>query len=696
MRVFARGLPRHILHGSPQPLTPTTISQAAARPAPVCVCACAGNWTDVSEAQVKWSPRSAACGAAHGNRLWLLGGFDFSPTQGVFASKDLSGGESERSKLDAFLPSGQAGARSAGRRTILAGRRVCAPWLFLRLQRRGKPSQARGGRGAALLPAPRSADSSSLREAPTWPRRSETCMPRLMEVSRCPGPEHARARLDPHGVLQQRRASWGCPRLSADHRPPVRCVDGVPPDPCPCPASPAAFLPPLPAAVSWDTVTPTVAGWAPRAGASLVAAANLLFLAGGSPAGGAVWSTLNGRSWSLVETSNAWSTITEAPVVRIGVELAVLGGLRTDTSKQRTSHLSDGFLVTTDAFFCEEDGVECSGHGVCVSDLAQHAAGAVAEAEALEPEAAATIAGGYHCSCAEGWAPPDCAAAVCSPVNCVHGVCVPATHDLTMPRAANWSQRSGAGEAALHGDDGQTPLVCVCNAGWMPPSCDRPVCREGCDPEHGTCTAPGHCDCDSGWRGVLCNRQETIVEALGAWVRARAAAVYGVVTALGIAAATAYGSIANYWLRRPPGPRGKLLSRGWRGSQPPGSASPRLASPSRFKSYGTAGDAVGQQAVSRVRGPRGWTIASVAGSGDGFTPARDSRPAGASRDDSRTPAAPAAATLVGSRFLGARTAASDLSGAGSDTSSLLASRAAPPPARAHNAHRQRSRNPFGL
>jgi len=544
------------------------------------------NWTDVSEAQVKWSPRSAACGAAHGNRLWLLGGFDFSPTQGVFASKDLSGEAWET------LPSARWSRR---------GLAACATF-------RGQLFVAGGSDLAATL-----------------------------------GDVYA-------------------------------TTDGV----------------------SWDTVTPTVAGWAPRAGASLVAAANLLFLAGGSPAGGAVWSTLNGRSWSLVETSNAWSTITEAPVVRIGVELAVLGGLRTDTSKQRTSHLSDGFLVTTDAFFCEEDGVECSGHGVCVSDLAQHAAGAVAEAEALEPEAAATIAGGYHCSCAEGWAPPDCAAAVCSPVNCVHGVCVPATHDLTMPRAANWSQRSGPGEAALHGDDGQTPLVCVCNAGWMPPSCDRPVCREGCDPEHGTCTAPGHCDCDSGWRGVLCNRQETIVEALGAWVRARAAAVYGVVTALGIAAATAYGSIANYWLRRPPGPRGKLLSRGWRGSQPPGSASPRLASPSRFKSYGTAGDAVGQQAVSRVRGPRGWTIASVAGSGDGFTPARDSRPAGASRDDSRTPAAPAAATLVGSRFLGARTAASDLSGAGSDTSSLLASRAAPPPARAHNAHRQRSRNPFGL
>lgn len=424
----------------------------------------------------------------------------------------------------------------------------------------------------------------------------------------------------------------------------------------------------------------------------MVAAANLLFLAGGSPAGGPVWSTVNGRSWELVESTNAWSTLTDAPVVRIGLELAVLGGLRTDSSKQRTSHFSDGYLVTTDSFFCEENGVECSGHGMCVPDLLRHQQSAEVGTGEHDPVAAANIAGGYHCSCAEGWAPPDCATAVCSPINCVHGACVPATHDLGTARTANWTGGSSPSTPARLGGDGQTPLVCVCNTGWLPPTCVKPLCREGCDPEHGTCNAPGHCDCNPGWRGVLCDRQETLVEALGAWVRARAAAVYGVVTALGIAAATAYGSVANYWLRRPPGARGKLLALGRRDGRSPGSESPHHTAPQRFKSYGTTGDAGGQGA-SRLRGPRGWTVASVAGSRDGFTPARDSRPAEAAPNGRRRPAAP---TLVGSRLLGARTVASDLSAAGSDTSSLLASRAAAPVSRAQPGHKQRSGNPFGL
>lgn len=470
----------------------------------------------------------------------------------------------------------------------------------------------------------------------------------------------------------------------------------------PLPDAPGCWFEPssLLAAASWELVTPAVAGWTPRAGASLVMAANLLFLAGGSPAGRPVLSTVNGRSWELVESSNAWSTLTDAPVVSIGLELAVLGGLRTDTSKQRNSHLSDGFLVTTDAFFCQDNGVECSGHGVCVPDLPRREESAVVDAGIAGSEAAVSIAGGFHCSCAEGWAPPDCATEVCSPINCVHGACVPATHDLGGNRA-NWASDNSTAAAVRLASDGQTPLVCVCSAGWQPPTCVQPVCRDGCDAEHGTCTAPGHCDCNNGWRGVLCNRQETIIEALGAWVRARAATVYGVVTALGIAAATAYGAVANYWLRRPLGARGKLLpARGRHDGQPPGSKSPRHTSPQRFKSYGATGDTAGQ-ATSMLRGPRGWTLASVAGSGDGFTPARDSRPAPMAHKARGQPGSAAvggagAATLSGGRFLGARTVASDISGAGSDTSSLLASRPAAPAGRAQAAHKPRTSNPFGL
>ncbi|XP_077524273.1 uncharacterized protein LOC144135495 [Amblyomma americanum] len=45
-----------------------------------------------------------------------------------------------------------------------------------------------------------------------------------------------------------------------------------------------------------------------------------------------------------------------------------------------------------------------------------------------------------------------------------------------------------------------------CMDGWAGAECERPVCAEGCDAEHGFCERPGECLCRMGWEGSRCDR----------------------------------------------------------------------------------------------------------------------------------------------------------------------------------------------
>ncbi|XP_075883760.1 protein jagged-2-like isoform X2 [Nelusetta ayraudi] len=46
-----------------------------------------------------------------------------------------------------------------------------------------------------------------------------------------------------------------------------------------------------------------------------------------------------------------------------------------------------------------------------------------------------------------------------------------------------------------------------CMEGWtnLASSCKTAICKQGCSPEHGTCSVPGECKCNYGWQGPLCD-----------------------------------------------------------------------------------------------------------------------------------------------------------------------------------------------
>jgi len=348
-----------------------------------------------------------------------------------------------------------------------------------------------------------------------------------------------------------------------------------------------------------------------------VPAFDWLYLLGGTPGGGAVWATTDGIVWSRVEATTPWKDVTDAPVVRLQGQLAAVGGVTTlpGPGGSGGAAFSPSVYVTTASFFCDEDGVVCSGHGTCASFgeaagggyEAVGAASAVVGPFGVDAEASNAFPSGFHCVCDEGWSSPDCSKEVCSPVNCIHGKCVPKTHDLAGPGPNASLAAAPVGAAASLG---AIPLVCMCDTGWLLPTCVVPVCRSGCSRDHGSCALPGRCDCENAWRGDLCDRRETVFERLGAWVQLNAAAVYGVVTSMAMAATVAYGCGCNAVLRGPAAAHGMALLKRRRKPRGGGFA-PRAGG------YGTMS--------SQPPAPAsGWDERGVVPD-DGFTPARDTR-----------------------------------------------------------------------
>ncbi|KAG8193356.1 hypothetical protein JTE90_022984 [Oedothorax gibbosus] len=45
----------------------------------------------------------------------------------------------------------------------------------------------------------------------------------------------------------------------------------------------------------------------------------------------------------------------------------------------------------------------------------------------------------------------------------------------------------------------------ICLEGWKGSTCEKAICREGCDPIHGFCEVPNECSCRHGWSSDLCN-----------------------------------------------------------------------------------------------------------------------------------------------------------------------------------------------
>ncbi|KAL5238430.1 hypothetical protein ACI65C_005840 [Semiaphis heraclei] len=45
-----------------------------------------------------------------------------------------------------------------------------------------------------------------------------------------------------------------------------------------------------------------------------------------------------------------------------------------------------------------------------------------------------------------------------------------------------------------------------CIPGWQGETCDKAVCKTGCNPVHGHCANPGGCECRKGWQGELCDQ----------------------------------------------------------------------------------------------------------------------------------------------------------------------------------------------
>ena len=267
--------------------------------------------------------------------------------------------------------------------------------------------------------------------------------------------------------------------------------------------------------------------------------------AAGPPLASDVWrsgSADGAAGWGLVEADAAWGARVGAACVVVpaaaavgeptgpgrpaaagggggdGEQLLLLGG-----QLSSTAYAADAWAATP-SLPCEDAGSVCGGHGVCGGsgggggggggERGGGGAAAAAPAAAADVRVAALppLVPPANCSCDLGWGGPGCAERVCNARTCVHGACVP-----------------------VPGGGGADACVCADPGAWGGAACDTPVCARGCSPAHGACGAPGGCDCDDGWAGPRCTVRLDALHAVGFFVSAHAAAVFIVLTCLGVA-----------------------------------------------------------------------------------------------------------------------------------------------------------------
>lgn len=280
---------------------------------------------------------------------------------------------------------------------------------------------------------------------------------------------------------------------------------------------------------TWKQVPP-IAGYSfpGRAGACLTSFSNRVWLLGGySVVDGTtttlhdVWLSADPTSdgWYLIEGSAPWHARAHFGCQAFAGILMVFGGMvmgasapSRDLSSAAGPRSSSRTLAPTVAFLddvwasennilCEEDGIVCSGNGVCTNTLSPIG-----------------YPGGGVCQCTPPYAPPNCSTISC---DCQHGTCV-------APDSA----------------------VCNCTVGWMGQNCDTPVCSAACS-AHGTCVQPGSCACAAGWMGPDCTVYSSRLAALGRWVTLHSNTVFVVSASVGTVLCIVYGAFCNLWQRRP-------------------------------------------------------------------------------------------------------------------------------------------------
>ena len=268
-----------------------------------------------------------------------------------------------------------------------------------------------------------------------------------------------------------------------------------------------------------------------------------------------IWrSDSDGASWGDVEATPVWGPRVDYGCAVLGNALLVLGGQLAPPATTSPALLNDVWAATSNLLCSDEPGGVCSGRGNCsmaifgssapphdgsvVPSGAQQRARSVQRVGSVRgydeaPQSAAALADvssllglpgaappfPLNCSCAEGWEGARCAEPLCSARTCIHGTC-----DLRN----------------VTGPDGKTYVIGVCECTdpqlWNGSSCNTPVCSAGCSPLHGSCSAPGQCNCNDGWGGARCTVELGLLQTFGKWVTDRAVAVYVGITAAGVVA----------------------------------------------------------------------------------------------------------------------------------------------------------------